>query len=376
MIENEKTDGFKFALTALTAIGTLLYATYSYSQKTAIDIKYYVPFIGLISVSLILLIFLLFYIFIKGYSLELHRPKDSDLKKRNEILASAIYLLAFLIFIMLLTNVILLFAFGALGKLDNNAYYIIFILSILSSFLFGWPYLEYKQDNEKLNILLNHYITHQKILNNYIINFLNGISKQKLEKLYLMFKGTFGEKNQKKLKEFNLIFINILKNDSGKEIPQNILKFYFAFFLLGTASLIWLIIVFLLILNFPLLGHVTFDMQSIYYKNDEQIPIQITITGPIYDSQLRLYKEISESNLTLIDRLSLKPGHNSSRKISGEQSILSGNAFELGTYYSFINITNPNMTPGYYELIYSVSNYEYGKSFYLLNKSEISQINR
>lgn len=371
MNESGKTDGFKFALTALTAIGTLLYATYSYSQKTAIDIKYYVPFIGLISVSLILFIFLLFYIFIKGYSLELHRPKDSYLKKRNENLASSIYLLAFLIFIMLLTNVILLFAVGALGKLDNNVYYIIFFLSILSSFLFGWPYLGYKQDDEKVSRVLNHYIKIQKILNNYIINFLNGITKQKLEKLYLMVKSTLGEKNQQKLKKFNLIFRNAIKNDSGKEIPQNILKFYFAFFLLGAASLIWLMIVFFLILNFPLLGHVTFDMQSIYYKNDEQIPIQIKVTGPIYDSQLKLYKENSENNLTLIDQLPLKPEHNSSRKISGEQSILSGNTFELGTYYSFINITNPNMTAGYYELIYSLSKYEYGKSFYLLNKSEI-----
>jgi hypothetical protein len=43
MNESEKTDGFKFALTALTAIGTLLYGAYSYFQKTAIEIKYYVP---------------------------------------------------------------------------------------------------------------------------------------------------------------------------------------------------------------------------------------------------------------------------------------------------------------------------------------------
>lgn len=301
MNESGKTDGFKFALTALTAIGTLLYATYSYSQKTAIDIKYYVPFIGLISVLLILFIFLLFYIFIKGYSLELHRPKDYDLKKRNENLASSIYLLAFLIFIMLLTTAILLFAFGALGKLDNNTYYIIVFLSILSSFLFGWPYLEYKQDDEKVSMVLNHYIKIQKILNNYIINFLNRITKQKLEKLYFMVKSTLGYKNQQKLNKFNIIFINAIKNDSGKEIPQNILKFSFAFSLLGAATLIWLMIVFFLILNFPLLGHVTFDMQSTYYKNDEQIPISIKITGPIYDSQLKLYKENSKNNLTLID---------------------------------------------------------------------------
>ncbi len=112
-------------------------------------------------------------------------------------------------------------------------------------------------------------------------------------------------------------------------------------------------------------------MQNIYYKDDGQIPINIKVTGPIYDSQLKLYKENSENNLTLIDQLPLKPEHNSYRKISGSQLILSGNSFELGTYYSFINITHPNMTVGYYELIYSFSKYEYGKGFYLLNKSEV-----
>jgi hypothetical protein len=112
-------------------------------------------------------------------------------------------------------------------------------------------------------------------------------------------------------------------------------------------------------------------MQNIYYKNDEQIPIYIKVAGPIYDSQLKLYKENSENNFTLIDQLPLKPEHNSYRKISGDQSILSGNAFEFGTYYSFINVTNPNMTVGYYELIYSFSKYEYGKGFYLLNNSKI-----
>lgn len=367
MNERGKTDGFKFALTALTAIGTLLYATYSYSQKTAIDIKYYVPLIGLISVSLILFICLLLYIFIKGYTLELHDTKDSNLKKRNEKLASVIYLLAFLIFIMLLVNVILLFAFGALGKLDNNVYYIIFFLSALSSFLFGWPYLEYKPDKWKVRLGWNHYIT---IIRIYIFNFLSEKTKQKLEKLYLMFKNILSEKNHQKFKKFNLMFSNTLKNILRREISQKILNIYFACFLLCIAILYWFII-FILLLNFPLSGHVTIDMQSIYYKNDGQIPIYIKVTGPIYDSQLKLYKENSESSLTLIDQLSLKPEHNSSKKISGEHSILSGNALEFGTYYSFINITNSNMTVGYYELIYSFSKYEYGRSFYLLNKSEI-----
>jgi hypothetical protein len=373
--EIEKTDGFKFALTALTAIGTLLYATYTYFQKTAIDVKYYAPIIGLISVSLILFMFLVFYILIKGYSLELYRTKDSELKKRNEEWASSIYLLAFLIFVMLLSNVILLFAFNSFGMLNNNIYYILSFVSILISFRFGWPYLEYKkdkQDIEKLNMIWNHYINIQKILNNHIINSLGRKTKQKLKKLYLIVKSTLGEKNQQKLKKFNSIFRSSIQNDSGKEISQNILKLYFGFVLLGAALLVWLII-FVLIITSPLV-HITFDMQSVYYKNDEQIPIQIKVTGPIYDSQLKLYKENSENNLTLIDQLTLKPEHNSDRKISGEQSILGGNAFELGTYYFFINTTNRNMTVGYYELIYSFSKYEYGKSFYLLNKSEISSI--
>ncbi len=102
-------------------------------------------------------------------------------------------------------------------------------------------------------------------------------------------------------------------------------------------------------------------MGNNYEKNDT-IPVYIKKTGPNYDFQLKLYKEYSKDNLTPIDNLPIKVSEiNLSKKVSGDHSILTGNVFEFGTYYFYINTTNPNMTAGYYKLRYN----EYGRSFYL-----------
>ncbi|MFA4957933.1 MAG: hypothetical protein WC556_13265 [Candidatus Methanoperedens sp.] len=390
-----KTGGFNFAITAVTAILASIYYLYSYIQNTAIAPIYYVRLIGFVSVALIFLMFLLLYIFIQGYALGLQDPKDYELKRKNERFASSIYLLAFLIFIMLSTNVLLFFIpsdwipflSADPENFDRKIYYImLYLISALASFRLGWPYIKsieemdwstsffnekIKPKLKKLGFILKDFFCKKfrpKLAELVLIfkGFFSEKIKQKFEKLYFIIKNIFIEKFRKELTKFSLIIDNRNKNVESLKIPQYILILYFALFFLGIAMLYWLI-VFIVLLNSSLLsGHVVIDMGNIYSKDDTPIPVYIKKTGPIYDSQLKLYKEYSKDNLIPIDNLSLNLAEiNSSKKVTGDNSILSGNAFELGTYYIYINTSNVNMTTGYYELRYSISQYEYGKSFYL-----------
>lgn len=120
-------------------------------------------------------------------------------------------------------------------------------------------------------------------------------------------------------------------------------------------------------------GRVEFKMDNIYYKNEyPQIPITIEITGQKTTSSIYLYNKNSSNYLNQIDKLTFETNHRNNSKISGDNSILTGNVFASGKYHIFINTTNSNMTEGYYELVYirSTDDYEYGNSFYLLKNRE------
>lgn len=84
-----KTESFRFAVTLLAALGTILYALYSYLQNSPVSPLWYVFILGVFSVGLILSGGFLFYIVIKAYSIETQdNPKQ---RNRLEELASNIY---------------------------------------------------------------------------------------------------------------------------------------------------------------------------------------------------------------------------------------------------------------------------------------------
>ncbi len=105
MSKSDETDGFQFAVTLLAALGTILYAAYNYFQNTPVDIKWYSFGSSIISVMLIL-VFLILYIFIKGYSMEIEDKKQKESINKH---ARNIYLIILLMFIILLTFIIFMF---------------------------------------------------------------------------------------------------------------------------------------------------------------------------------------------------------------------------------------------------------------------------
>lgn len=94
-----ETGGFRFAVTLLAAFGTLSYAGYNYLQTTPVDPYRYWFVCRLIAVAVILVLGLLFYILIKGYSMEVHDDPD---QKNLEKWASRFYRGVFLVFACLL----------------------------------------------------------------------------------------------------------------------------------------------------------------------------------------------------------------------------------------------------------------------------------
>ena len=112
-----------------------------------------------------------------------------------------------------------------------------------------------------------------------------------------------------------------------------------------------------------LLGHITVDMENIYYKSDTHIPVQIQITGPNAALTVKLLQKNS-SNLNKnysIDRLGPQPDY----KIEPNNT-LTGYALGNGEYIVYIN--SSNLPTGYYKLYCERPDYNQSytaKVFYL-----------
>ncbi len=138
--------------------------------------------------------------------------------------------------------------------------------------------------------------------------------------------------------------------------------------MLGVFIIVWAV-TFPSMLNY-MNGQVTIDVAGNNYRNNSPIIVSIGVTGRNSESIIYL-NNISENKLNQIDKITLGPGHKD-ENISGNNKVLVGNAYDFGKYYLFIDTNNPNMTVGYYELVYSrpIDGYKYGKSFYLTNAFE------
>ncbi len=115
------TGGFRFAVTLLAALGTILYAVYTYLQTTPVDSFRYFFICGFFSIAVILIFCLLLYILIKGYSIEVdNQERKRKLNKR----ASVIYLMVFPVCTALLILFLCTCGFAYLDMKYNLATYL------------------------------------------------------------------------------------------------------------------------------------------------------------------------------------------------------------------------------------------------------------
>lgn len=358
--EDEKTksnesDSFKFAVTLLAAFGTIIYTTYTYLQNNPLDIYWYVFVCGLLCVGVVCVFGLLLYIFIKAFLMEEYNGKQRGLEK----LASSIYSITLLTSTRLLLFVVVAFALVYIEKFQSVLCVAVVVIGVLFIVLLC---LHLIKDKPKWKITL--------LASTSLVLFI-----------LLAFTWAYIEKFQSTLcvgvVAIVVLFIVLLCLPLIQDKLKGKERFWW-FVTVAITLILGAIIWHLLfgpVLISPLQGHITVEMDSIYYKDDTQIPVLIHVTGPNTDLSIKLYQEESGHDLILKDNITeyLEPEHNLSKTKSGENLTLLANSLGSGKYNVFINTTN--LTIGYYKLICIRQKYTkpYGaKGFYLLNSSQRS----
>lgn len=98
---------------------------------------------------------------------------------------------------------------------------------------------------------------------------------------------------------------------------------------------------------FLIIGNTSIEMNDISYKQNEQIPIGITVNGiQQFSNVVTLSKVNSDDNFTFLDSVEVKITTRSDKILSSKY--LTCHIQNLGRYKVFINCTN--LTKGYYKL--------------------------
>lgn len=351
--ENGK-DGFKFAITAITALVTFSYLSYNYFQNTAVNGNLYSVGLVIITTVVVSILILLFYIFIKGLAIEL---QDSCQKEKLEKLASDIFRKFFLIgLILFIYSSLFYYMYTSIlyhNEIDINIIYIILVLVAVFSLYLHNKYMKRSsldifiiEENIKQSWNKFNSDKQDSFINKILISIGNTLVPIRN---MIMAKIISIKPHHPKLYRY-LLNLGI---DTGRT--------KFVTFCLFEIFMLYLIVFLVIASLMP--GDALIDIGSIHYKSTP-IPVSIKITGPDTGLSINLLKENYEHNLTQIDQIKLEPFHNPNT-IFGNNTILLGNSMENGIYNVFINTTN--LTEGYYELV-CFRNYQYIKGFYLINK--------
>jgi len=309
MIYSENSDGFKFAIIAMTAVLAILIKILEIVQHTAVEVKTYIFSIALITFLLYSFILLLLYIIFKGLSME---SRNIDRKNNLDKLASEIYKSAFLLITLMIVVILLSIFMEVYNYADivNQFIFLVFLLFLYSIYLYVDK--NYKAQESIL------YIKSMKKENKLVF----------IKNLYIKYPKWF---------RF-IIFISPSFNNC-KKIYINLVIFAYSILIISILFFIPYIL---------LMGDATINMENLYYKNETIIPVSIQETGLITNQSIKLLHVDSDDNLILIDQISIKPEDTSNNIESGENSTLIGVALGHGNYNIFIKTTNLN--EGYYLL--------------------------
>lgn len=393
IIIEPKADGFKFAVTALTAFGTILYVIYNYFQNIAVDPILYGYISILIPIMIVSSIFLILYVLIKGFSMEVEDKKKENIWKKR---ASDAYLITFFITIITL---ILILGLILLAIKPESSYYItiifyIFILYLSIRTLFGKIFnrfiyciiekLKYVCtstsnyfEKGRVRISLKQFSLYFSNKCKGAYNYIYFYREQVFWFLILIASSIFiyytiSNYNKPDYVIYNtaIEIIGITGILFGYLIYKKYAEHYSKWSILSIIS--FAIVVALLIysasvtsFSFFAKGDVIIVMDSIYHKNGTPIPVLIKVTGPDTRLSIKLSPIFSAANSSLKDDIELTPENNPNKT-----KYLVGNSLGNGKYYVFINTSD--LSEGYYELRSERSKYTQvdAKGFYLLNDSK------
>lgn len=135
---NSGNESFKFVIASLTLFGSFLYTTYNYFQNNAIDIVLYTAICYLFSIASISIIGIIIYLLLKGYSLEV---RNCDRFEFQKFVASRIYLLSFLSFILLIVYIPLIcYVVWGHIEFDKSVIIVISVITIVAGVGLQYPF--------------------------------------------------------------------------------------------------------------------------------------------------------------------------------------------------------------------------------------------
>ena len=350
--QSNKAEGFKFAVTLLVIFGYFFYNIYNYFQNEVVSLFVFVTIGILFSAITFLIIGLILYILIKGYSMEL---RGSVRKQNLNEIASMIYSFIFLIFIIFITYslgfIILSYYFIEVGEIPSI--FNLFLVLIIYGFSIAFT----SPPSPKIfsNII-------QKFGNIDLFQLIKEINDQNIKKY---FKTTFSL-------NFLYYICEYISNKMVKYIPIFIMTTFALIFIINVSPQI--------IINSQIFaGSTNVDIENLHQKKDMMIPVQIQVTGIDFPISVELFKvEPNNSRpVAIINHLGTQldnPNENY-RRIFGNVSnfkndnCLLGNALGSGKYILFINTTN--LTIGYYKLEVNNGQTTSGEGFFLLDNTSI-----
>ena len=326
MEEKDKNDGYKFAIAFLAASGSIFYATYNYLQNTSIRAESFFLFCLVLATVFIPIIFFLTYLLIKGYLME---TQNSDITKFLKKSAQVLYKFALLFFAFLsflfISACLRMFVPNLFTEILREVGVVYIVLYCVGLFL--------------LIIILS--------LGYALVVYYRGERRSWSHFVHLFSK-------------------HIVENAQMLGVSLSII-------------IVVTVLFFGVISYTPLHGHVTMDMESVYYKNNTPIPVSIQVTGPNTGILVYLYKKNSSNSSAFVSRLGgMEPDFFGQKSDDLLKRNLYSNNISVGSYLGngkycvFINTTN--LSTGYYELICIREGFWKetceGKGFYLVNKNQ------
>ena len=355
---SNKAEGFKFAVTLLIIFGYINHFLYNYFQNNVVPFFTFLIIYTSICIFTILIIGLIVYIILKGYSMEV---RESDRKQNLNDIASIIYFIIFLIFIGSITytlgGLILLSFYPDLKNVPDSLYLLLPLISFGFIIVFIYP--------------------------PSIKNLLKKIKKfEDVDIIKLVHKFNCGD--------FKLRFKvkNFLKKIFSSTFKDYIIGYIYNKFIKTALIFILTFFCILLIVNFsPQIGNylvifngsINVDMENIYQKNDIMIPIQIQVTGVDIPISVDLFKVEPNNSRSIakIDLLGTQMNDQNENYLGifdnvsnfKNDNCLLGNGLGSGKYILFINTTN--LTIGYYKLEIKSGKTTSGDGFFLMDNTSI-----
>lgn len=346
---NEK-EGFKFAVTLLAIFGYLFYNIYNYFQNEVVSVFIFFTIYLLICNIMIIIIALILYILIKGFSFEM----QGSVKKQNlNKIASKIYLFIFLVFILLFPSSFSYFIYYTSVDFPEHKTDFIVFLMICVGFSMLFIY------NPPLKIFANIKVKCETF---NVFQFINILNENKIE--------------FKIVKDFLKKIFSLKSFKFSFELFFDYLFKYLLIFIIAVFGLLFIFGTLVpQMIDLPILfeGNINVDVENIHKKNDIMIPVQIQVTGIDVPISVGLFKVEPNNSISIakIDNLGTQSEyrndlyHRTFSNVSNfkNNNCLLGNSLGSGKYILFINTTN--LSIGYYKLEVESYKTNSGDGFFL-----------